>query len=178
MLLNYALAGYRIRGGRFAFVACFMDLRELRQQKCRNDPQDTCLVPPPHHMAGVSWPFGAFGARCDAWAAAASACTQEGMLSLAPAPAAQHSQSFGGERNTAHRRGTAPQRHPSLVSAAECDPACAPRSRHSIEHEKPPLLPLPPIHGFSAGGKSGWNGSCLCFVKAMRSSAAWPVLMR
>ena len=34
-----------------------------------------------------------------------------------------------------------------------------------------PLL-LPPIHGFSAGGCSGWNGSCLVLVKSMRSCAA------
>lgn len=34
------------------------------------------------------------------------------------------------------------------------------------------LLLLPPIHGFSAGGCSGWNGSCLVLVKSIRSCAA------
>ena len=33
-------------------------------------------------------------------------------------------------------------------------------------------LLLPPIHGFSAGGCSGWNGSCLVLVKSIRSCAA------
>ena len=48
---------------------------------------------------------------------------------------------------------------------------CVARPWQPLRRWLRPLL-LPPIHGFSAGEHSGWNGSCLVLVKSMRSCAA------
>ena len=48
---------------------------------------------------------------------------------------------------------------------------CVARPWQPVRRWLRPLL-LPPIHGFSAGEHSGWNGSCLVLVKSMRSCAA------